>query len=66
MINMFIFLYVEEEKVWLQENMYALKHCLIALPKNIVKKVQPNLKVSQDRQKHYTDLKRTPREFNVR
>jgi len=28
---MFIFLYVEEEKVWLQENMYALKHCLISL-----------------------------------
>ena len=23
---MFIFLYVEEEKVWLPENMYALKH----------------------------------------
>ena len=65
MINMFIFLYVEEEKVWLQENMYALKHCLIALPKNIVNEVQPNLKVAQDRQKRYTDLKRTPREFNV-
>ena len=31
MIDMFIFLYVEEEKVWLQENMYALKHCLIPL-----------------------------------
>jgi len=44
---MFIFLYVEEEKVWLQENMYALKHCLIALPKNIVKEVQQNLKVAQ-------------------
>ena len=57
MINMFIFLYVEKEKVWLQENMYAFKHCLIALPKNIVKKVQPNLKVSQDRQKRYIDLK---------
>ena len=24
---MFIFLYVEEEKVWLQENMYALLDC---------------------------------------
>ena len=48
MIHMFIFLYVEEEKVWLQENMYALKHCLIALPKKIVKEVQPNLKVAQD------------------
>ena len=47
MINMFIFLYVEEEKVWLQENMYALKHCLIALPKKIVKEVQQNLKVAQ-------------------
>ena len=65
MINMFIFLYVEEKKVWLQENMYALKHCLIALPKNIVKEVQPNLKVAQDRQKRYRDLKRTPRVFNV-
>lgn len=31
MIDMFIFLYVEEEKVWLQENMYVLKHCLISL-----------------------------------
>ena len=31
----------------------------------IVKEVQPNLKVAQDRQKRYTDLKRTPREFNV-
>ena len=47
MINMFIFLYVEEEKVWLQENMYALKHCLIALSKKIVKDVQQNLKVAQ-------------------
>ena len=48
MINMFIFLNVEEEKVWLQENMYALNHCLFALPKKIVKEVQPNLKVAQD------------------
>ena len=32
----------------------------------IVKEVQPNLKVAQDRQKKsYADLKRTPREFNV-
>ena len=40
-------------------------HCLIALPKKIVKEVQPNLKVSQDWQKRYTDLKQTPREFNI-
>ena len=44
---MFILLYVEEEKVLLQENMYALKHFLIALPKKIVKEVQQNLKVAQ-------------------
>ena len=31
MIDTFVFLYVEEEKVWLLENMYALKNCLIAL-----------------------------------
>ena len=48
-----------------RKHVHALKHCLIALPKNIVKEVQPNLKVAQDQQKRYTDLKRTPREFNV-
>ena len=31
----------------------------------IVKQVQQNLKVSQDREKSYADLKRTPREFQV-
>ena len=30
-----------------------------------MKHVQQNLKVSQDRKKSYTDLKRTPREFQV-
>ena len=31
----------------------------------IVKEVQQNLKVGQDRRKSYPDLKRTPREFNI-
>ena len=30
-----------------------------------VKEVQQNLKATQDRQKSYADLKRTPREFQV-
>ena len=30
-----------------------------------MKHVQQNLKASQDKQKSYTDLKRTPREFQV-
>jgi len=30
-----------------------------------VKQVQKNLKVAQDRQKSFADLKRTPREFQV-
>ena len=30
-----------------------------------MKQVQQNLKVSQDKQKSYVDLKRTPREFQV-
>ena len=65
MIDMFIFFYVEEERVWLQENMYALKHAWLHYPIEIVMGVQQNLKVAQYRQKSYADLKRTPREFNV-
>ena len=30
-----------------------------------IKQVQQNLKASQDKQKSYADLKRTPREFQV-
>ena len=48
MINMFIFLYVEEEKVWLQENMYALKHAWLHYTIKMVKEVQQNSKVDQD------------------
>ena len=48
MTNMFIFLYVEEENVWLQENMYALKHVWLHYAIEIVKEVQPNLKVAQN------------------
>ena len=44
---MFIFLYVEENRVWL--NMYALKHVWLHYAIEIVKKVQPNLKVAQNR-----------------
>ena len=44
---MFIFLYVEEEKVWLQENMYALKHAWLHYPIEIFMEVQQNLKVAQ-------------------
>ena len=65
MTNMFIFLYVEEENVWLQENMYALKHAWSQYPIEIFMEVQQNLKVAQNRQKGYADLKWTPREFNV-
>ena len=31
----------------------------------VVKEVQQNLKFAQYRQKRYTDLKQTPRDFNV-
>ena len=45
---MFIFLYVEEERVWLQENMYALKNAWLHYPIEIVTGVQQNVKVSHD------------------
>ena len=63
---MFIFLYVEEERVWLQENMYALKHAWLHYPIEIVTGVQQNVKVSQDwYNQRLHRLKWTPREFNV-
>ena len=62
---MFIFLYVEEEKVLLQENMYALKHAWMHYAIEIFKEVQQNFKVSQDWHKSYADIKRTWREFNI-
>ena len=63
---MFIFLYVEEEKVWLQENMYALKHCLIALRYKYCQGSATKFKsFPGSAKKSYMDLKRTPREFNV-
>ena len=65
MTNMFIFLYVEEENVWLQENMYALKHAWMHYAIEIFKEVQQNFKVAQDRHKSYAELKRTWREFNI-
>ena len=43
----------------------CIEACLIALPIEIVKEVQQNLKVAQDRHKSYDDLKITPREFNI-
>ena len=51
---MFIFLYVEDERVWLQENMYALKHAWLHYPIEIVTGVQQNVKVAQDWQKKVT------------
>ena len=66
MIDMFIFLYVEEEKVWLQKNMYALKHCLIPLHfKDCQGSATKFKSCLGSAKKCYTNLKRTPREFNV-
>ena len=43
----------------LQENMYALKHAWSQYPIEIFMEVQQNLKVAQNRQKSYADLKWT-------
>ena len=62
MTNMLIFLYVEEENVWLQENMYALKHAWLHYPIEIVTGVQQNVKVSQDWY-NFKNQKKKPRGY---